>query len=178
VRFRTRYCTVAIATSLVVVACHGDRHNRGNGGGDDVSFAVRDTTQRLGPGDVRISSIDTSFEVALIGDTVRTGFGKRILDEIGRKTDTAAVEGKGMAASIEKFVKSTVAGAMNHELLFPVSSISDIRVDDRGRLEFIGTNGSKLHILESSRHNDKVNSTFRPEDAQRFIDAFHARKGK
>ena len=183
-RFASRHIIVALATTSFIAACHRDRDtDKGDqddkaGRTADAALVKRDTTRALGPGDVRVSTVDSSFDVALIGDTVHTGFGKRVLDDVDKKTDTAAVEGKGFAANIEKMVKSTVADAMGHEILFPVSSIQDVRVDDSGRLEFIGNDGKKMHILESSSRNTGVNSTFRPDDAKRFIDAFHARKAR
>jgi hypothetical protein len=73
-------------------------------------------------------------------------------------------------------VKSTVAGAMSKQIQYPIASIQDVKYEN-GRLSFYGTNGSRMRIFEDKHdsHPDTSDS-FRPEDAQRFIDAFHAKK--
>jgi hypothetical protein len=139
-------------------------------------FVSRDTTHPLAAGDVRIASVDTAIEVGVVGDSVVAGFGKRVLDQIKEKTDTSAVAGSGFGASIEKLVKSSVAGAMSKQIQYPISSIQDVKYEN-GRLQFYGTNGSRIRIFDDKRDTHRDSSdAFRPADAQRFIDAFHARK--
>jgi hypothetical protein len=176
VPFTLRIAVLALAAPLCLAACRGrsDRDaTRANAG---VTFHARDSLRTLGPGDVQIASADNGIEIALVGDSVVTGFGPKVLDEINAKTDTFAVTGNGFGASIEKMVKSSVAGALSHQLLFPVKSISDVRYTD-GRLEFYNADGSRMHLFENSKSNGKdTTMTFRREDADRFIAAFHARK--
>jgi hypothetical protein len=164
---------IATVSSLLTAACFGDRSS---GRTRDVRFSSRDSTRTLGPGDVQIASIDSTIELAIIGDTVFTGLGKKVLDEVRQKTDTAAVAGNGFAAGIEKMVKSTVANALGSQLLIPVSSIEDVRYND-GRLQMIGRDGGRMRFFENSRSNGRrVSDSFNPDDAERFIKAFRARK--
>src|SRR5690348_8806356 len=129
-----RHRWVAFAIAFLAAACG---HHDSNTNISSASFVARDTTRPLGPGDIRIANSDSSFELALIGDSLVTGFGPRVLREINDKTDTNKVEGNGFAASIEKMVKGTVANAMSHELKFPLSDISDVKYEDQ-RLLFYG----------------------------------------
>lgn len=141
------------------------------------NIVARDTIVRpLAPGDVRIASVDSSIELAVIGDSVVGGFGRKVLDEIKEKTDTSAVTGSGFGASIEKLVKTSVAGALSKQVEYPIASIRDVKYED-GRLEFYAENGSRMRFFES-KHDSKPDSAnvFRPDDAKQFIDAFHARK--
>lgn len=176
-KFR-RSLGVALAAPVILVACgHSDRSSDSAAGGvavGDVKFAARDSSRILGPGDVQIASTDSAVEVGIFGDTIVGGLGRKVLDRVQSETDTTAVKGNGLGASIEKLVKKNVADALSHQLLFPISQISDVRYED-GSLQFYGNNGSKMHVLENS--NGKNNhSTFTEADAARFIAAFKARK--
>src|SRR5262245_61528012 len=108
---------VALAMPMFVIAC-GDTKTRVTGGRDrsNATFAARDTTRKLGPGDVLIVNADSSIELGLYGDSIITGFGTKVMNEIRDKTDTGAVSGSGFAASIEKMVKNSVASAMSHQI--------------------------------------------------------------
>ena len=174
--FVPRFLGVALATPFLLAACQRDRSTTDR----DVAGAkleARDSTRPLGRGDIRITNTDSSFELALIGDSIVTGFGKKVLDEIKEKTDTATVTGNGLGASIEKMVKGTVANAMGHQLLFPISEIKEVRYENE-HLQFIRNDGSQMHLFENSRSNGKdASTTFRADDAQRFVAAFRARKG-
>jgi len=140
------------------------------------TLAPRDTIRALGPGDVRIATVDSTLELALVGDTIVTGLGTKVMDKIREKTDTSDLTGDGLSATIQRAVKGSVAKAMDHEIHYPIADISDVRFEDGG-LRFYRTDGAKMHVFENSRVNGKnVAEAFRPEDAQRFISAFHARK--
>jgi len=169
---------VAVATSLIlVVACHHDRdRNEKQGDISDATFAPRDTARKLGPGDIRIASVDSSLELAIVGDSIVSGFGSKVMDKVRAKTDTSGITGDGLSATIQRAVKGTVAKAMDHEIHYPISHISDVRFEDGG-LRFYRTDGGKISVFENS-HVDgrKASQSFSPEDAQRFISAFHARK--
>ncbi|HVX39381.1 MAG TPA: hypothetical protein VHB25_07375 [Gemmatimonadaceae bacterium] len=165
---------LAIAIPIFVVACRRDRHSQV--GIRDASFVARDTARPLGPGDIRIANTDSSFELALIGDSLVTGLGERVLREINDKTDTSKVEGNGFAAGIEKFVKGTVANALSHELRFPLSEISDVKYEN-DRLVFYGNDGKPMKLFDNTEvDHKKANETFAPADAQRFVAAFQAKK--
>ena len=166
-----------LASSLVASCGRHDVEVSSMGVAATAKFASRDSTRTLGPGDVRIASTDSAVEVAIVGDTIVAGLGKKVLDEVRSKTDTAVVAGDGFAASIEKAVKSSVATALSHEMLLPVIDVSDVR-SENGKLVFYARNGSKMHMFESSSRNRSGRQTFSDGDAQRFISAFRARKAR
>jgi hypothetical protein len=175
VRSTSRRIVAALAASIVVVACHSDRSEKRDDM-SDATFAPRDTMRALGPGDVRIATTDSSLELAIIGDSIVTGFGSRVLEKIREKTDTSDVTGNGLSATIQRAVKGTVAKAMDHEIHYPIAGVSDVRFEDGG-LRFYRTDGRKMSVFENSRVNGrKVSESFSPQDAQRFISAFRARK--
>jgi hypothetical protein len=171
---------VAVATPIFVAACGGDSsHISIKSRGRDKSnatFAARDTARKLGPGDILIANTDSSIELGLYGDSIVTGFGSKVLNEIRVKTDTGTVSGNGFAASIEKMVKSTVADAMSHQIKYAVADVQDVRFED-GKLLFFWKDGSRMRLFEDANQNKKpVSQTFNPDDAQRFVAAFKARK--
>lgn len=173
--FDRRRAGVILLTPLLLAACrHRDRDDSSVAGAN-AKFAARDSTRVLHPGDVQIASKDSAVELAIFGDTIVAGLGKKVLDKVRGETDTASVGGTGLAASIEKSVKSSVASALSHQLLFPVADVSDVK-DEGGRLVFYAKNGSKMHLFESSSRGRENNQTFSEADAQRFIAAFKARK--
>jgi hypothetical protein len=176
VRSTNRRLVAALAASVVVVAaCHSDRSEKQ----DEIShatFAPRDTVRRLGPGDVRIATTDSTLELAIIGDSIVTGFGIKVLDKIREKTDTSDITGDGIGATLQRAVKGTVAKAMDHEIHYPIADISDVRFEDGG-LRFYRADGGKMRVFENSHVNGrKISEAFSPRDAQRFISAFRARK--
>jgi len=49
---------------------------------------------------------------------------------------------------------------------------------EAGKLEFFWKDGSRMRLFENANVDKKpVSETFRPQDAERFIAAFKARKG-
>src|SRR5438067_9754639 len=108
-----------IATPLVFAGCRSETRRVSV---HDAGFVDRDSTRRLGPGDIRIISTDTTIEVTLVGDTVVTGLAAKALAKVKAETDTAAVTGTGFSAKLEKMIKSGVQSALNKQLTFPVSS--------------------------------------------------------
>src|SRR3954469_13282892 len=118
---------IAFTMPVFVAAC-GDTKTRVAGGRDrsNATFSARDTTRKLGPGDVLIVNADSSIELGLYGDSIVTGFGSKVMNEVRGKTDTAAVGGNGFAASIEKMVKSSVASAMSHQIKYAVADVKDV----------------------------------------------------
>jgi hypothetical protein len=169
-----------IGTLVVLVAaaaCHHDEKDDAGINIGDASFPVRDTTRVLKAGDLRIATRDSSIELALVGDSIMTGLGKKVLDKIRHETDTTAAAGSGLGASIEKMVKNTVATTLSRELHYPIAAISDVRYED-GEMRFFAENGSRMRLFESSKVNGQpLSEAFNPDDARRFVDAFHARKG-
>jgi hypothetical protein len=162
---------------LALAACgdHDDVDVAKGGKADNVKFVGRDSNRVAGPNDVQITSSDSAVDLAIIGDTVVAGLGDKVINKVRDKTDTTKVSGNGFAAGIEKMVKSTVADAMSHQVLIPVSEINDVRYEDGG-LRFYGKNGSKMHVFENSRNGKGGTSAFNEADAQRFITVFKERK--
>jgi hypothetical protein len=165
------------AAVMAVAACGRDRGDvRINGVHTNAQFVARDSTRPLGAGDARIVSTDSAVEVAVIGDSIVGGFGPTTRAKIQRETDTAAVQGTGFSASLEKMIKSKVAGAMDHEIELPVSDISDVKYES-GTLRFYDRTGKPMHVFEPSKRDAAENrKLFTPADAQAFIGAFRARK--
>ena len=176
-RFGKIWIGAAIAALLVIAAC--DRTKRSSSSREpDATLSTRDSNRVLGPGDVRVMNTDSSVEIAVIGDSIVTGFGPRVRAEIEQSTDSGSVSGSGFGASIEKMVKGAVASALNHEIKYSIADVQDVRLED-GKLQFYGKGGSRLKILESNHSNNRpISETFVASEAERFIAAFHARKSK
>lgn len=175
-----------VAAAIVLVACGGSDKNiqikSGSASIDasNASLPKRDTTRQLGPDDIRIASTDSAIEIALIGDSLVGGFGARTRDKIKEATDTSKVRGTGFGASIEKMVKSTVAGALDREVQLPLSEISDVKYED-GLLVFYDKSGKRTHFFEHDGDKDashSKSSRFSEADAASFISAFKAKKTK
>jgi hypothetical protein len=165
----------AVAAAVLFTACKGDvKSVRVNA--NDAHIAARDTVRTLGPGDIRIASTDSAIELSLVGDSLMTGFGAKTRAKVAAATDTNKVKGTGFAADIEKMVKKTVAGALDHELHFPLSTISDVRYEN-GLLQFYGKDGKSMHMFERSKDSDGDRVEFSQKDADAFIAAFKAKKG-
>ena len=166
-----------VAASLMSVACDGKHDIKVNGAHiDDATFAKRDSTKALGPGDLRIATTDSAIEVALIGDSLVAGFGAMARDKIKEATDTSKVSGDGFGASIEKMVKSSVAGALDHEIHVPLTDVSDIQYED-GLLVLYDKQGKKMHFFERDHGKEKP-SRFAEDDAKDFIALFKAKTGR
>jgi hypothetical protein len=173
-----RFTAVALVASAIGVACKdaqvrtsGDSRDRSN-----ATFATRDTNRTLGAGDVRILNSDSSIELAVIRDSIVTGFGPKVLAEIQKGTDTSNVKGNGLGANIEKFVKSTVASAMNHEMRYAVADVQRVAYTGN-KIEMYWKDGSRMKLFENTKQDNKpVSETFSEADAKTFIAAFDAKK--
>ena len=166
-----------IAGVLFVSACGRDNNEikiRSNGSSvDHASIARRDSLRPLGIGDVRIATTDSAVEIALVGDSLFAGLGEATRAKIARATDTAAVSGTGIGAGLEKLVKSTVAGALDHELHVPLSEISNIEYSD-GTLVFYDKKGKRMQVFDNDNGRNRP-SQFSRADADAFISAFKAK---
>ena len=129
----------------------------------------------LRAGDVRIVTVDSGVDLALIGDSISAGLSATTVERVRRETDTAALNGTGFGASIERMVKSTVASAIGTRVSFPVSAVRDVRYEG-GELKFDWV-GKPVQVFAKSKSNGRpVMQSFRPDDAQRFVEAVRARK--
>lgn len=161
-----------VAASLFSAACRDHDVQIDGGKVEHASFAKRDSSRAMGPGDIRVATTDSMLEVALIGDSVIAGLGAAARDKIKAATDTGAIAGTGFSASIERMVKSTVAGVLDHELEVPISEITDVRYEN-GMLVFYDRNGKRMQINNRSKNGER--SRFAESDAQAFIAAFRAK---
>jgi hypothetical protein len=168
--------TAVTAVAVFSAACRDHEKVRVKANDVNASFAKRDTTRPLGPGDLRIATTDSALEVALVGDSLIAGLGAVTRQKVSSALDTTKVNSSGLGASIEKMVKTTVAGALDHELHVALSEISDIRYED-GLLVFYDKQGKRMHVME--RNGDRGHRTkFAEQDAKDFIALFKAKTGR
>ncbi len=129
----------------------------------------------LAAGDIRITSTDGGVDLAMIGDSISGGLSAATLAKVRQKTDTSAVTGTGLGASIEKMVKASVQSAIGTRIGVPVSSVKDVRYEG-DRLVFDWNGKPPADFANAKVNNKDVMASFSPADAQRFVDAVHARK--
>ena len=126
------------------------------------------------PDDIRIETTNAELDLALAGDTISAGLTPRALEKVRKETDTASVHATGVGGSIERLVKSTVQSAVSSRVRFPVSAVKDVRYEN-GAIRF-EWNERPTRLLDQTKVNDKpFLESFRPDDAQRFVDAVRAR---
>lgn len=128
------------------------------------------------PGDIRIASVDSGVDLALIGDTISGGLSAKTLAKVKHETDAAAVKGSGLGSEIERMVKGTVQSALATRINIPLSAVRDVRYD--GRKIIFDWNGKPPKAFGNVKVDKKdALESFSPEDAQRFVAAVKARKG-
>jgi hypothetical protein len=130
----------------------------------------------LGPGDVRIYNADSAVDLVLAGDKILAGLSPKTIAKIkGKLESSTSHDTSGLGASISKIVKTSVAGAIGTHAVFPLSDIRDIRYE-RDQIIFDWKDGGTHQLFGNTKvDGDQVSNSFRPEDAQRFIDAVRAR---
>jgi hypothetical protein len=131
----------------------------------------------LGPGDLRIYNTDSAVDIILKGDKILAGLSPKTVGKVRADLGTSAAEDtSGLGASISKIVKTSVAGAIGTHAVWNLSDVRDVRYEN-GALIFDWTDGGTHEIFSNTHVNKgKVANTFRPEDAQRFVEAVRARK--
>ena len=155
-----------IATILATAACSHDRPEARSTSAPPAAGGVA--------GDVRIETDGAQLDLALTGDTISAGLAGTALAKAQHATDTAGVHATGLGGSIERMVKSTVRSAVAHRVSFPVSDVRDVRYED-GEIRF-DWNHKPTGLFEQTKVNGKpFLASFRPEDAERFVDAVRAR---
>lgn len=165
-----------VASVVVAAACGHDDPPAEQAAGIRVArnAGTSNGASALGDGDIRITSTDGGVDLALIGDSISGGLSQQSLEKARKETDTNAVKGTGFGADIEKMVKGTVQSALSTRVAFPLSAIKDVRYD--GKRIVFDWNGTP-RISGKMQVNDKdALESFSAEDAQRFVDAVHARK--
>ena len=172
---RIRLLVLILPLALVATACrHRDEepHER------DVPIRVSrrvDPATTLREGDIRIASVDSSVDLALIADTISAGLSQKTLEKVRRETDTNSVKGSGFGAEIERMVKGTVQSAIATRVVFPLTDVRDVRYD--GRKLIFDWNGKVHHNFGKANIDGKdFMESFSSGDAQRFVIAVRARK--
>ena len=125
----------------------------------------------LGPGDVRITSTDGAFILALVGDSVRMQLSDSLRHRVQNDIDTSAKD--GFAGLVTRSVSGIVGSAMGFVVRIPVTEIDDIRFEN-GRIKF-GTHG-KSHVSMSGSNDREGKAEFTREDGERFVAAVKARQ--
>jgi hypothetical protein len=165
---------LAVALSLLTACRHRDDEKEAS---VHLSRASATAAQYvMQEGDVRITSTDGGVDLALLGDTISGGLSEKTLAEVKAKTDTNSVKSSGFGADIEKMVKGTVQSALATRVGFPLSDVKDVHYDGQ-RIVFEWNAGKAHESFNKTKVNNRdAMSSFSAADAQRFVDAVHARK--
>ncbi len=132
---------------------------------------------QLAAGDMRIYNTDSSVDLTLVGNSIYAGLSPKTVNQVKTEMNDKMSDDdtNGLAGSIKSIVKSSVAGAIGTHAVFPLSNIRDIRYDHE-QIVVDWKDGGHHELFGSTRVNgEKGSRTFRPEDAQRFVDAVRAR---
>jgi hypothetical protein len=134
-------------------------------------------TDSLGPGDLRIYNRDSSVDIVLVGNNLVAGLSPKTQERVKHELEArTSNDTTGFGGSIAQIVKKSVAASIGTHSAFPLSDIRNIRYDN-GQLVFDWKDGTKHELFGNTDVNgQKVSNSFSPEDAQRLIDAVHARK--
>jgi hypothetical protein len=133
----------------------------------------------LAAGDIRIYNTDSSVDLVLKGNEILAGLSPVMVAKIRNQLDTSASQDtSGLGASISQIVKKSVAGAIGTHAAFPLSDIRDIRYEGQ-QIVFDWKDGGHHQIFGGTKVNGgRVSNSFRPEDADRFIEAVRARMAR
>jgi hypothetical protein len=130
----------------------------------------------LGAGDLRILNADSSVDLVLAGNEIWAGLSPQTVAKVRRDIDSSQVADTGLGGSIAQLVKKTVAGAIGTHAVFRLSDLRDVHYDN-GRLVFDWKTGAPHAMFDNTTIDGKhADESFRRGDAERFIDAVHARQ--
>jgi hypothetical protein len=166
---------------LAAVACRRDNPNpnpdANPGGASQGTLTRTDTTLVLGPGDVQITNTDSSVDMAVVGQKIIVKLSNKTMAKVRQETDTMGVKGSGLGASIEKMVKRTVASTLGQQFEYPIADVREAKYEN-GTI-VLNVNGREPRLLANTEvGGKKLMESFRPEDAERFVAAVNAKKGK
>ena len=115
----------------------------------------------------------------LKGDEILAGLSPVTVAKIQHQLDTSASrDTTGIGASISQMVKKSVAGAIGTHAAFPLSDIRDVRYEG-DQIVFEWKDGSKHEVFGNTKINhERMSTSFRREDAERFVEAVKARIGR
>ena len=134
------------------------------------------SSDALGPNDLRIYSADSAVDLILMGDKILAGLSPKTVAKVKSELDNSASQDtSGLGASISQIVKKSVAGAIGTHAVFAISDIRAIRYE-HDQIVFDWKDGGQHQLFGNTKVNgNKVSNTFRPDDAERFIEAVRAR---
>lgn len=176
---------VVVAALVGVSACgHKSDSNRdaginadANPGRDAGNVGRRDTALALGPGDVKITNEDGSVDMAVIGQKIVVRLSDKTMAQVRKETDTSAVKDSGFSGSIERFVKRTVQSTLGQQFEYPLADVRDARYEN-GQI-ILDVNGRQPRLLANTKvGGKKLMESFRPDDAQHFVAAVNAKRGR
>ena len=183
----TRSAPVVLAATLVAMLACGRKGNPNSDPGinpdanpgavSQGNAARRDSALVLGPGDVKITSEDSSVDMAVVGQKIVVMLSDKTMAKVRKETDTAAVKDSGFGGSIERFVKKTVQSTLGQQFEYPMSDVRDARYENGAIV--LDVNGREPRLLANTKvGGKKLLESFRPEDAQRFVAAVNAKKAR
>ncbi len=135
-------------------------------------------TETLAAGDMRIYSADSTVDLVLSGDHILAGLSPKTIAKVKMKLDSSAARDTGgLGGSIGKLVKQSVAGAIGTHASYPLSEIRDIRLDG-DQIVVDWKSGKRGELFGNTKINgENISSSFRHDDAERFVEAVRARMG-
>jgi len=124
------------------------------------------------------TSADEAESLVLSGDHILAGLSPKTIAKVKLKLDSSAARDTGgLGGSIGKLVKNSGAGAIGTHASYPLSEIRDIRFDG-DQIVVDWKSGKHGELFGNTKVNgENISSSFRPDDAQRFVEAVRARMG-
>jgi hypothetical protein len=167
-----------VVLALVLVGNYFRRKIFAHRGTVHVQREAPPPSEALGAGDMRIYSADSAVDLVLSGNNILAGLSPKAVEKVKREMEKSRDgDTSGFAGSISQIVKSSVAGAIGTHAVYSLSDIRDIRYED-GQIVFDTKDGKQHDLFGNTKVNgNRVSSTFRPDDAQRFVEAVRARMG-
>jgi hypothetical protein len=130
----------------------------------------------LGPGDVRILSVDSTVDLVLQGDKILAGLSPKTVEKVRADMEhSTPKDTMGIGGLIASTIKSSVAGAIGTHVVYPVADVREIRYRN-GRFVLETANGSVRLFGNTKRHGSDKPALFSSSDVQRFVEAVRARK--
>ncbi len=170
--WRTTLLASVLTSTFALSGC-GGRDKDNEKGNLKVAFGKDEASEpALGPDDVRITSTDGSFVMAVIGDTVRMQLSDSLRNKVKTDIDTSAGKKGGFGAAIAQSVGKVVNGAMGFVVRVPVNDVQNLRYEN-GKLRFDVRGGGGIKVNNSDNGG---NAQFSEADAKRFIEAVERRQ--